>query len=46
MNCKHKDHYYNLLVDGKCWHCDRVWGLSKLPVHGESEETPVTINKP
>lgn len=27
--CPSSDHYFNLIVDGKCFSCGAVWGLSK-----------------
>ena len=27
--CASPDHYFNLIVDGKCFSCGAVWGLSK-----------------
>ena len=27
MKCQFKDHYENLIVNGYCWHCKRVYGL-------------------
>ena len=26
--CASPDHYFNMLVEGKCFSCGKVWGLS------------------
>ena len=27
--CKSNDHYFNLIVDGVCWSCEKEFGLGK-----------------
>jgi hypothetical protein len=41
--CDYPDHFTNLLIDGKCWHCERVWGLgdsTRLNLSGEDYREP------
>lgn len=26
--CRSSDHFFNMIVDGKCFSCGAVWGLS------------------
>lgn len=28
-NCSHSDHYFNMITVGKCYACNKVWGLGE-----------------
>jgi hypothetical protein len=32
--CASRDHYFNMIVDGKCFSCGAVWGLGELRKQG------------
>ena len=36
--CVSRDHYFNMLVDGKCFSCGAVWGLSAEMTEAIDEE--------
>jgi len=41
--CASRDHYFNMIVDGKCFSCVAVWGLAPHHEYGKPIEDVMEV---